>query len=186
MRFEGYLNPVETSKKIAHDVFRKGDSAFLSGDLVVRDELGYIYFHDRTGDTFRWRGENVSTAEVESVMSKVLGLRDVVVYGVMVPGTEGRAGMAAIVDPDNRVDLAALVHSLKKLLPSYACPMFLRIVHNVDLTGTFKLQKNKLRKEGFDIGVIEDQLFYFDSKEKMYLALDEIKYEQIIRGEIRM
>ena len=186
MRFEGYLNPVETSKKIAHDVFRKGDSAFLSGDLVVRDELGYIYFHDRTGDTFRWRGENVSTAEVESLMSKVLGLRDVVVYGVTVPGTEGRAGMAAIVDPDNRVDLAALVHSLKKLLPSYACPMFLRIVHNVDLTGTFKLQKNKLRKEGFDIGVIEDQLFYFDSKEKMYLSLDEIKYEQIIRGEIRM
>jgi len=186
MRFDGYLNPMETTKKIAHDVFRKGDSAFLSGDLVMKDELGYIYFHDRTGDTFRWRGENVSTTEVESVMSKVLGLRDVVVYGVMVPGTEGRAGMAAIVDPDNKVNVEALVHSLKELLPSYAIPMFLRIVHNVDLTGTFKLQKNKLRKEGFDIGVIEDKLFYFDSKEKMYLALDEIKYEQIIRGEIRM
>ena len=185
-RFEGYLNPVETSKKIAHDVFRKGDSAFLSGDLVVRDELGYIYFHDRTGDTFRWRGENVSTAEVEALISKVLGLRDVIVYGVLVPDCEGRAGMAAIVDPDNKVDLVALIDSLKKLLPSYACPVFLRIVHNVDMTGTFKLQKNKLRKEGFDIGVIEDQLFYFDSKEKMYLALDEIKYEQIIRGEIRM
>ena len=185
-RFDGYLNPVETKKKIAHDVFKKGDSAFLSGDLVVKDEYGYIYFHDRTGDTFRWRGENVSTAEVESVMSKVLGLRDVVVYGVMVPGTEGRAGMAAIVDPDYKVDLLALTGSLKKLLPSYACPMFLRIVHRVDLTGTFKLQKSKLRNEGFDIGVIEDQLFYFDAKEKMYLALDENKYEQIIRGEIRM
>lgn len=185
-RFEGYLNPVETSKKIAHDVFCKGDSAFLSGDLVVRDELGYIYFHDRTGDTFRWRGENVSTAEVEALISKVLGLRDVIVYGVLVPDCEGRAGMAAIVDPDNKIDLVALIDSLRKLLPSYACPVFLRIVHNVDMTGTFKLQKNKLRKEGFDIGVIEDQLFYFDSKEKMYLALDEIKYEQIIRGEIRM
>lgn len=185
-RFDGYLNPVETTKKIAHDVFRKGDSAFLSGDLVVRDEYGYIYFHDRTGDTFRWRGENVSTAEVESLMSKVLGLRDVVVYGVMVPGTEGRAGMAAIVDPDDKVDLVALARSLKKLLPSYACPMFLRIMHSVDLTGTFKLQKGGLRKEGFNLGVIQDQLFYFDSKEKMYVALDEIKYEQIIRGEIRM
>lgn len=185
-RFDGYLNPLETKKKIAHDVFEKGDSAFLSGDLVVKDEYGYIYFHDRTGDTFRWRGENVSTAEVESVMSKVLGLRDVVVYGVMVPGTEGRAGMAAIVDPDYKVDLVALASSLKKLLPSYACPMFLRIVHSVDLTGTFKLQKSKLRDQGFDIGVIEDQLFYFDSREKMYLALDENKYEQIIRGEIRM
>jgi len=185
-RFDGYLNPLETKKKIAHDVFKKGDSAFLSGDLVVKDEYGYIYFHDRTGDTFRWRGENVSTAEVESVMSKVLGLRDVVVYGVMVPGTEGRAGMAAIVDPDYKVDLVTLAGSLKKLLPSYACPMFLRIVHRVDLTGTFKLQKSKLRNEGFDIGVIEDQLFYFDGKEKMYLVLDESKYEQIIRGEIRM
>lgn len=186
LRFDGYLNSVETKKKIAHDVFRKGDAAFLSGDLVVRDELGYIYFHDRTGDTFRWRGENVSTAEVESVMSKVVGLRDVVVYGVVVPGTEGRAGMAAIVDPECKVDLMELAASLKKLLPSYACPMFLRIVHSVDLTGTFKLQKSKLRNEGFNIGVIEDQLFYFDSKEKTYLALDEIKYEQIIRGEIRI
>lgn len=185
-RFDGYLNPMETNKKIAHDVFKKGESAFLSGDLVVKDEYGYIYFHDRTGDTYRWRGENVSTAEVESVMSTVLGLRDVVVYGVMVPGTEGRAGMAAIVDPDYKVDLVALADSLKKLLPSYACPLFLRIVHSVDLTGTYKLQKCRLRKEGFDIGVIEDQLFYFDSKEKMYLALDENKYEQIIRGEIRM
>lgn len=185
-RFDGYLNPLETKKKIAHDVFKKGDSAFLSGDLVVKDEYGYIYFHDRTGDTFRWRGENVSTAEVESVMSKVLGLRDVVVYGVMVPGTEGRAGMAAIADPDYKVDLVTLAGSLRKLLPSYACPMFLRIVHRVDLTGTFKLQKSKLRNEGFDIGVIEDQLFYFDGKEKMYLVLDESKYEQIIRGEIRM
>ena len=177
---------METTKKIAYDVFKKGDSAFLSGDLVVKDEYGYIYFHDRTGDTFRWRGENVSTAEVESVMSKVLGLRDVVVYGVMVPGTEGRAGMAAIVDPDYKVDLVVLADSLKTLLPSYACPMFLRIVHSVDLTGTFKLQKTKLRNEGFDIGVIEDQLFYFDSREKMYLTLNENKYEQIIRGEIRM
>lgn len=186
LRFDGYLNPMETSKKVAHDVFSKEDTFFLSGDLVVRDELGYIYFHDRTGDTFRWRGENVSTTEVESVMSKALDLRDVVVYGVTVPGTEGRAGMAAIVDTDNKVNLEALTQSIKQLLPSYAYPLFLRIVHKVDVTGTFKLQKIKLKKEGFDIGIVEDQLFYFDSKEKMYVALDESKYELIIRGEIRM
>ena len=177
---------METSKKVAHDIFRKGDTAFLSGDLVVRDELGYIYFRDRTGDSFRWRGENVSTAEVEAIMSKVLGLCDVVVYGVLVPGCEGRAGMAAIVDSDNKVNLEGLATSLKKLLPSYACPMFLRIVHNVDITGTFKLQKNKLKSEGFDIGLVEDQLYYFDSREKLYMVLDEVKYEQIIRSEIRM
>ena len=177
---------METSKKIGHDIFKKGDSAFLSGDLVVKDEYGYIYFHDRTGDTFRWRGENVSTAEVESVMSKVLGLRDVVVYGVMVPGTEGRAGMAAIVDPANTVDVASLAQNLKTLLPSYACPIFLRIVHGVDLTGTYKLQKCKLKMEGFDLGVIEDELLYLDPKERTYLTLNNTKYEQIIRGEIRM
>ena len=185
-RFDGYLNPVETLKKIGHDVLRKGDTTFLSGDLVVRDEYGYIYFHDRTGDTFRWHGENVSTTEVESVISKALGLRDVVVYGVTVPGTEGRAGMAAIVDPESKISLETLAQSLKQLLPSYAVPVFLRIVHKVEVTGTFKLQKSTLKKEGFDIGIIEDKLFYFDPKAIMYFALDESKYEKIIRGEIRM
>lgn len=185
-RFDGYLNPVETLKKIGHDVLRKGDTTFLSGDLVVRDEYGYIYFHDRTGDTFRWHGENVSTTEVESVISKALGLRDVVVYGVTVPGTEGRAGMAAVVDQESKISFETLAQSLKQLLPSYAIPVFLRIVHKVEVTGTFKLQKSTLKKEGFDIGIIEDKLFYFDPKAIMYFALDESKYEKIIRGEIRM
>ena len=185
-RFDGYLNPVETLKKIGHDILRKGDTIFLSGDLVVRDEYGYIYFHDRTGDTFRWHGENVSTTEVESVISKALGLRDVVVYGVTVPGTEGRAGMAAVVDPDGTISFETLARSLKQLLPSYAIPVFLRIVHKVEVTGTFKLQKSTLKKEGFDIGIIEDKLFYFDPKAIMYFALDESKYEKITRGEIRM
>ena len=185
-RFDGYLNPVETLKKIGHDVLRKGDTTFLSGDLVVRDEYGYIYFHDRTGDTFRWHGENVSTTEVESVISKALGLRDVVVYGVTVPGTEGRAGMAAVVDAESKISFETLAQSLKQLLPSYAIPVFLRIVHKVEVTGTFKLQKSTLKKEGFDIGIIEDKLFYFDPKAIMYFALDESKYEKIIRGEIRM
>lgn len=185
-RFDGYLNPVETAKKIGHDILRKGDTTFLSGDLVVRDEYGYIYFHDRTGDTFRWHGENVSTTEVESVISKALGLRDVVVYGVTVPGTEGRAGMAAVVDPDSKISFETLARSLKQLLPSYAIPVFLRIVHKVEVTGTFKLQKSTLKKEGFDIGIIEDKLFYFDPKAIMYFALDESKYEKIIRGEIRL
>ena len=153
---------------------------------MVRDEYGYIYFHDRTGDTFRWHGENVSTTEVESVISKALGLRDVVVYGVTVPGTEGRAGMAAVVDAESKISFETLAQSLKQLLPSYAIPVFLRIVHKVEVTGTFKLQKSTLKKEGFDIGIIEDKLFYFDPKTIMYFALDESKYEKIIRGEIRM
>ena len=186
-KFDGYVNKKETSKKIGRDIFNKGDSYFLSGDLLIKDEYGYVYFHDRIGDTFRWHGENVSTAEVEATMSNILGLRDVVVYGVKVPGTEGRAGMAAIVDPDNKgIDLTLLVQDLKKLLPSYAHPMFLRIVESVSVTGTFKLQKTKLREEGFDLGAVKDKLLYFDANVRQYLDLDEDKYAKIICGEIRM
>ena len=185
--FDGYLNREETSKKIGHDIFKKGDSYFLTGDLLIKDEYGYVYFHDRLGDTFRWHGENVSTAEVEATMSKILGQRDVVVYGVKVPGTEGRAGMAAIVDPDNEgIDLTLLVQDLIKLLPSYAHPMFLRIVDSVSVTGTFKLQKTKLKQEGIDLGAVKDKLLYYDAKVRQYLDLDEDKYAKIISGEIRM
>ena len=181
------MNKEETSKKIGRDIFKKGDSYFLTGDLLIKDEYGYVYFHDRIGDTFRWHGENVSTAEVEATMSKILGLRDVVVYGVKVPGTEGRAGMAAIVDPGNKgIDLTLLVQGLKRLLPSYAHPVFLRIVDSVSVTGTFKLQKTKLRQEGFDLGAVKDKLLYHDAKVQQYLDLDEDKYAKIIRGEIRM
>ena len=186
-KFDGYIDQQETSKKIGRDIFKKGDSYFLTGDLLITDEYGYVYFHDRIGDTFRWHGENVSTAEVEATISKILGLRDVVVYGIKVPGTEGRAGMAAIADPDNKgIDLTALVQGLKKLLPSYAHPLFLRIVDSVNLTGTFKLQKTKLRQEGFELETVKDKLLYYDSKVKQYLDLDEDKYAKIICGEIRM
>ena len=181
------MNSRETSKKIGHNIFKQGDSYFLTGDLLVTDEYGYVYFVDRIGDTFRWQGENVSTAEVEAMMSKLLGLRDVVVYGVRVPGTEGRAGMAAIVDPDNAgIDLSALIQGLKEQLPRYARPIFLRIVDSVTVTGTFKLQKNTLREEGFNVGAVQDKLFYYDAKVGKYLVLDEDKYAKINSGKIRM
>ena len=185
--FVGYVNKVETSKKIVRDIFKEGDSYFLTGDLLIKDEYGYVYFHDRIGDSFRWHGENVSTAEVEATMSKILGLRDVVVYGVKVPGTEGRAGMAAIVDADKKgIDLTLLVQGLKKLLPNFAHPMFLRIVDSVSVSGTFKLQKTKLRQEGFDLGTVKDKLLYYDVKVGQYLDLDEDTYAKIICSEIRM
>ena len=181
-----YANTNDISKKVLHDVFRRGDSYFFFGDLLVQDEYGYVYFHDRIGDTFRWRGENVSTAEVEATMSKILGLRDVVVYGVQVPGTEGRAGMAVVVDSERGIDLSRLVQGLNEQLPHYAHPRFLRIVDSVSVTGTFKLQKVKLKQEGFDVGVIKDKLLYYDVKEGQYLALDEETCSKINNGEIRM
>ena len=184
--FHGYVNQEETSKKIGHDILEKGNSYFLSGDLLVKDEYGYVYFYDRIGDTFRWRGENVSTAEVEATMSKILGLRDVVVYGVRVPGTEGKAGMAAVVDSESNIDLSRLVQGLNEQLPHYAHPRFLRIVDSVATTGTFKFQKNKLREEGFDVRKIQDKLLYYDVKEGQYLSLHEDTFGKINQGRIRI
>ena len=102
---------------------------------MAMDEFGWLFFKDRSGDTFRWKGENVSTTEVEAVVSSILGLRDVVVYGVAVPGTDGRAGMAAVTDKDDTVDLPQLYEGLADHLPGYARPIFVRLVDKIDSTG---------------------------------------------------
>ena len=99
--FDGYANKEATKKKIIYDVFRKGDCAFASGDLLTMDQFGYLYFKDRCGDTFRWKGENVSTMELESIISNTLQLADCIIYGVDVPNCEGKAGMAAILDKNH-------------------------------------------------------------------------------------
>lgn len=134
--FLGYVDKEASQKKVVHDVFKHGDSAFLSGDILVADEFGNLFFKDRTGDTFRWKGENVSTSEVEAVISNLVDYKDVVVYGVEIRGQEGRAGMAAVLDPDQTVDLNKLVTGVKKTLPSYARPILVRILGKIDLTGT--------------------------------------------------
>ena len=136
--YHGYADNTSSDKKIMRDVWRKGDMFFRSGDVFVMDEFGWLYFKDRAGDTFRWKGENVSTAEVEAMISQVIGLRDCVVYGVEIPGTEGRAGMAAIPDPERLVDLTKLYAGLCDKLPSYARPIFLRFVQEIDVTGERK------------------------------------------------
>uniref|UniRef100_A0A8B9YY89 Arachidonate--CoA ligase n=1 Tax=Bos mutus grunniens TaxID=30521 RepID=A0A8B9YY89_BOSMU len=181
-RFDGYISESATSKKIAHSVFRKGDSAYLSGDVLVMDELGYMYFRDRSGDTFRWRGENVSTTEVEGVLSRLLGQTDVAVYGVAVPGVEGKAGMAAIADPHGRLSPNALYEELQKVLAPYARPIFLRLLPQVDTTGTFKIQKTRLQHEGFDPRQTSDRLFFLDLKQGHYLPLDQGVYTRICSG----
>lgn len=134
--FDGYVDKEATERKIVHDVMKKGDMWFRSGDLLTMDEFGWMYFVDRMGDTFRWRGENVSTNEVEAVLSNVLQQQDTIVYGVEVPGVEGRAGMAAIVAPSGGLDLTSFLDAVRKQLPSYATPIFLRLVQQLDITGT--------------------------------------------------
>lgn len=182
--FLGYVDKAASTKKIVKDVFKKGDSAFLSGDLLVSDEYGNLYFKDRTGDTFRWKGENVSTSEVEAQVSNVAGYRDTVVYGVEIPHNEGRAGMAAILDVDQTIDLDALSMGLKSVLPAYARPQIIRLLSKVDMTGTFKLKKLDLQKEGFDPTKIGDSLYYLSSNGK-YCRLDKAVYEQILNGKLR-
>ncbi|KAM8987133.1 long-chain fatty acid transport protein 1 [Ara ararauna] len=181
-RFDGYVNQSATSKKIASNVLRKGDQAYLSGDVLVMDDLGYMYFRDRSGDTFRWRGENVSTTEVEGTLSRVLNQTDVAVYGVEVPGVEGKAGMAAIADPKAKVSPNVLYQELQKVLPAYARPIFLRLLPQVDTTGTFKIQKTRLQMEGFDPHQTSDRLYFLDLKLGKYVPLDECLYERICAG----
>ncbi|XP_055705412.1 long-chain fatty acid transport protein 4-like [Phlebotomus papatasi] len=182
--FLGYVDKAASEKKIVRDIFKKGDSAFLSGDLLTADERGNLYFKDRTGDTFRWKGENVSTSEVEAQVSNVAGYRDAVVFGVEIPNLEGRAGMTAILDPERTVDLKALADGLRKALPTYARPLFVRLLVKVDMTGTFKLKKLDLQNEGFNPEIVTDPLYYLTSKGQ-YEELTMDAYAKICSGEIR-
>uniref|UniRef100_A0A8B9NUH0 Very long-chain fatty acid transport protein n=1 Tax=Apteryx owenii TaxID=8824 RepID=A0A8B9NUH0_APTOW len=185
-RFDGYVSESATNKKIAYNVFEKGDQAYLSGDVLVMDELGYMYFKDRSGDTFRWRGENVSTTEVEGILSHILNQTDVAVYGVEVPGVEGKAGMAAIADPKAKVNPNVLYQELQKVLPPYARPIFLRFLPQVDTTGTFKIQKTRLQREGFNPHQTSDRLYFLDLKLGKYVPLDECLYERICAGKVAL
>ncbi|XP_035207925.1 long-chain fatty acid transport protein 4-like [Stegodyphus dumicola] len=183
-QFDGYVSNKDTEKKIIRDCFTKGDMAFLSGDILVMDEEGYLYFVDRTGDTFRWRGENVSTGEVENVISKALNHVGCVVYGVEVPNVEGRAGMAAIQIDLKDIDLDALYQHIGKSLPSYAVPLFIRICSNLETTGTYKLRKVTLQKDGFNPEKIADPLFFFNKK--TCVPLTKEVYLDIITGKIKL
>ncbi|XP_067001453.1 long-chain fatty acid transport protein 4 [Anabrus simplex] len=182
--FLGYVDKAASQKKIVYDISHKGDSAFISGDILVADEFGYLFFKDRTGDTFRWKGENVSTSEVEAVISNIINYRDSVVYGVEIRGLEGRAGMAAIVDEDGTLDLKVLAEGVMQCLPSYARPQFIRLLSKVDMTGTYKMKKKDLQEEGFNPIEVKDRLFYLTSG-GTYDPLNEEVYNQILAGKVR-
>jgi fatty-acyl-CoA synthase len=184
-RFEGYADETASQKKILRDVFAPGDAWFRSGDLMRRDEEGFFYFVDRAGDTFRWKGENVSTSEVAAVVAECAGVAEAVVYGVSIPGTEGRAGMAAIVaDPEFR--LAELRVHVARHLPDYARPLLVRIVPALELTGTFKLRKQELVEQGYDPGAVADEIYFDDKPSQAYVRLDAPLYERIRSGGVRL
>src|SRR6202030_4285039 len=139
-RFEGYTNAAETEKKILRDVLVEGDAWFRTGDLMTLDESGYFHFVDRVGDTFRWKGENVATSEVNEAILDCPGVRDATTYGVTVPNHDGRAGMAAIVAGDD-FDFRTFADHLSQRLPPYAHPLFVRLSTSLDATETFKQNK---------------------------------------------
>jgi fatty-acyl-CoA synthase len=177
-RFEGYADPEATKKKILHDVFETGDAWFRTGDLLRQDAKGYFYFIDRIGDTFRWKGENVSTSEVSEAFTVFPGVQEATVYGVPVDGYDGKAGMIAVVS-GGTLDLAALRAHVTKSLPEYARPIFIRLKRELEVTGTFKQRKVDLMKEGFDPAAVKDEIYFNDPVQGAYVPLDLTLYEKI-------
>jgi fatty-acyl-CoA synthase len=184
-RFEGYAASAQNENKVLRDVFAKGDSWFRTGDLMRKDERGYFYFVDRVGDTFRWKGENVSTSEVSEAINTFPGIEDANVYGVTVVGREGRAGMAAITCK-GACDLPGLHAHLCSNLPEYARPMFLRIQAQLEMTSTFKQKKGDLVRQGFNPRLTSDPIYFADPKSKSFVRLDTALYQRIENGDIRL
>ena len=184
-RFEGYTDPEASGKKILRNVFASDDAWYRTGDLMRQDAQGFFYFVDRVGDTFRWKGENVSTTEVAAVIGSCPKVSDVAVYGVAVPNSDGRAGMAAlVVEPG--FDLQQLRRTLAARLPAYARPLFIRIVAAIELTGTFKLRKQDLVLEGYDPLRVSDALYVEDGARDAYVRLDAALYAGLKAGKLRL
>ncbi|XP_048112540.1 long-chain fatty acid transport protein 2 [Alosa pseudoharengus] len=186
--FVGYAgNKQQTEKKRLQDVFVKGDLYFNSGDLLKIDHHNFVYFQDRVGDTFRWKGENVATTEVADILSTVDCIDEANVYGVKVPGHEGRIGMAAITLQEGKeFDCVDTCRHVANYLPVYARPRFIRIQSCLEMTGTFKMKKVKLVEEGFDPGVIQDDLYFLHLEEKKYVPLTSQIYDSILAREIKL
>lgn len=201
-KFQGYFNnPEATDSKILRDVFKKGDAWFRTGDVVKWDREGRWYFSDRIGDTFRWRGENVSTNEVAGVFGDHPAISEANVYGVEVPHHDGRAGCAAIILKDNNdgaqdsppeapsAVLSSLGQHVTKNLPKYAVPQFLRVTRALQVTGNNKYQKHAMRVEGVNPSVLasknsNDLLFWL--RDGNYVPLRQSDYDRLNGGQVKL
>lgn len=186
--FVGYAgNKQQTDKKRLSDVFVKGDLYFNSGDLLRIDHQNFVYFQDRVGDTFRWKGENVATTEVGDILGMVDCIDEANVYGVKVEGHEGRIGMAAVTLKEGReFDCVNTCSVLANYLPVYARPRFIRIQNSMEITGTFKMKKVKLVEEGFDPAQIQDPLYFLDLTQKKYIPLTQEIFNSITSQDIKL
>ncbi|WP_298237821.1 long-chain-acyl-CoA synthetase [uncultured Algibacter sp.] len=178
--FEGYVNKKRNEDKILYNVFKPNDKWFNSGDLL--QDMGYRHarFIDRIGDTFRWKGENVATAEVEGIISQLDSVEMCAVYGVEIPNNDGRAGMATIVVNNNLdFDIDAMAKHLYKELPKYAVPIFIRLKEEINLTHTHKIKKYDLKKEGFNCN---DVVYVKLPKNKNYVLMNKSLLKEIHKG----
>ena len=182
-RFDGYTDRAATEKKILRNAFGDGHDWFATGDLVVKHPGGHVSFSDRLGDTYRWKGENISTAEVADVLARATGVREAIVYGVEVPGHEGRAGMAALVtDPGFSPERFA--SEIAGALPRASRPVFLRILETPDLTASFKYVTTRFKREGFDPHALSDPLWVASGDG--YQRLTPEVHDRIRAGQIRL
>ncbi len=185
-RFDGYRDAAASETKIVRGAFARGDAWFDTGDLMREDDRRNLFFVDRLGDTFRWKGENVSTFEVEALLAKWPDATHANVYGVPVPSTEGRAGMVALVLAAGRsFDAAAFKAHVDATLPPYARPLFLRILAEMEHTGTLKLPKARLQAAGFDPTTSRDALFVREPLGDAYVALDDRMHADVVSGRMR-
>jgi len=180
--FDGYTDPKASEKKLVRNAFRDGDVWFNTGDLMRSQGFGHAAFADRLGDTFRWKGENVATTEVESAVCGYDDVEESTVFGVEVPGTGGRAGMAAIqLKEGAQFDGKALAKAVYERLPGYAMPLFVRVVGELAHTSTFKSQKVDLRKEGYGKDV-EDPIYVLAGREEGYVEFYDEYPEEVKAG----
>jgi fatty-acyl-CoA synthase len=179
--FEGSTDSAASAKKVLRDVFAPGDAWFRSGDLMRKDARGFYYFVDRIGDTFRWKGENVSTSEVSEAVSICPGISEAVVYGVAIPGSDGRAGMVTIVTGPG-FDLAELRRRIHATLPEYARPLFVRVRDAIDATGTFKPMKQALMRDAYDPSVTTDAIYVDDRAHGAFVRVDAALCRRIEGG----
>ena len=186
--FDGYTSDEASESKLFSNVFKQGDSYINSGDLVIKQGFMHIAFADRLGDTFRWKGENVATAEVETVLNRFPGVEHAVVYGVTVPGTDGRAGMAALTLACTIAELCLsdLTSYVRNELPGYAVPLFLRIREQQQVTSTFKYQKGDLKKESFNVDSIKEPVLALLPNNTRYQPLTHEMLEKINNKKVRL
>ena len=192
--FEGYTSEEASNNKILKDVLKTGDAYFNTGDLMKVVDVGFAFgrkhyqFIDRVGDTYRWKSENVSTNEVGEIINQHEDIIFTNVYGVEIPGADGRAGMAAIVLREgldfNTVNLEGISRHIASNLPGYARPIFLRLLEDLPTTSTHKLQKNDLRDQAFHLDKMTDHLFVMRPGDSVYSRLDSDYYDQIIRLDV--